>query len=599
MKKTIKIGNAGGFWGDDLTALRRQLEGGPLDYVSTDYLAEITMSILKKQQLKNEKLGYVADFVDQLVDVAPLLKKSGTKVIVNAGGMNPLGCARDILKRLKGSGNELRIAVIEGDDIYPRLNEIYPDKANFQNLEDGREFPEIQQDVQSANAYLGVGPIVKALEEEAQVVIAGRVTDTSISIAPMIYEFNWKMDDWDKLASGLIAGHMMECGAQSTGGNYTDWHKVKKWDNFGYPVTEVHEDGSFVMTKHPGTGGIINIDTVKEQLLYEMGDPKNYISPDVVVDFTSIQIEEQGENRVKVFGVKGRPSTHFLKVSMAYADGFKAKGSLIISGGEALEKAKQFEKIFWQRLNEQYEKQNTEYIGYNSTHLDLSENHAPNEVLLRFSVYDRNQDKIHKFGESIAPVILSGPPGVAVTGGRPRPQSVMTYWPTLVPKKEVETTVKTLDLEGNVEEEWVVPSFTGFETDDQMIDTPHQESKKPEKSHWPRQSQTKRVKFSEICLARSGDKGDMVNIGVVARNEKIYYFLKEHLTAGYIKNMFSALCKGPVKRFELDNLHGLNFLLDHALDGGGTKSLMIDAQGKTFAPAFLNQEVEIPVGLLE
>jgi hypothetical protein len=598
MKKTIKIGNAGGFWGDDLLAMRRQLEGGPLDYISTDYLAEITMSILKKQQLKDENLGYVTDFVDQLVDVAPLLKKSATKVIVNAGGMNPLGCARAILKKLKGSGNELRIAVIEGDDIYPFIDVLYPDKADFQNLEDRRKFNEIHAEVQSANAYLGVGPIVKALEEEAQVIIAGRVTDTSISIAPMIYEFGWKLDDWDKLASGLIAGHMMESGAQSTGGNYTDWQKVKKWDNFGYPVTEVHRDSSFVITKHPGTGGLINTDTVQEQLLYEMGDPKNYISPDVVVDFTSIQIEEEGENRVKVFGVKGRPSTHFLKVSMAYADGMKAKGSLIISGGEALKKARLFKKIFWQRLDERYEKQNTEYIGYDATHHDLSENQTPNEILLQFSVYDKDKEKIKKFGENIAPVILSGPPGVAVTGGRPRPQSVMTYWPTLVPKQEVETTVKTLDLSGNVEEKWVVSSITGFERDDQMVDTPHQKSSEVKEQQWPRHDNTRRVKFSEICLARSGDKGDMVNVGVIARSEKIYHFLKEHLTADYMKAMFASLCHGPVTRFELDNLLGLNFLLDHALDGGGTKSLMIDAQGKTFAPAFLNQEVEVPVELL-
>jgi len=598
MKNKIKIGNAGGFWGDDLTALQRQLEGSDLDYISTDYLAEITMSILRKQQLKNKKLGYVADFVKQLVDAAPLIKQKGTKVIVNAGGMNPLGCARDIIKQLKGTGNELKIAVIEGDNIYPKLNKIYPDKANFKNLEDGRDYEEIRERVQSANAYLGVPPIVKALEEGAEVVIAGRVTDTSISIAPMIYEFGWEFDDWDKLASGLIAGHMMECGAQSTGGNYTDWQKVKKWDNFGYPVTEVNSDGSFVMTKHPGTGGIVNLDTVKEQLLYEMGDPKNYISPDVVVDFTTIQLEADGEDRVKVFGVKGRPSTPFFKVSMAYLDGFKARGSLIISGGHALDKAKLFDSIFWERLGESFEKQNTEFIGHNSTHLNLAEDVSPNEILLRFNVYDNNKEKIRKFSENIAPIILSGPPGVAVTGGRPRPQSVMTYWPTLVPKSMVKTTVKLLDNEGNIENKFDVPTVLGGESKDTAVDTPSQRSNEVKPVNWPTEGETRKVKFEDICLARSGDKGDMVNVGVIARNEKVYTFLKEHLTADYMKAMFSSLCHGPVTRFELDNLSGLNFLLDHALDGGGTKSLMIDAQGKTFASAFLNQEVEVPVELL-
>lgn len=599
MKERIKIGNAGGFWGDDLTALRRQLEGGDLDYISTDYLAEITMSILRKQQLKNKKLGYVTDFVKQLVDAAPLIKRKGTKVIVNAGGMNPLGCARDIIRQLKGTENELRIAVIEGDNIYPQLKKIYPDKAGFKNLEDGRAYEEISGKVQSANAYLGVPPIVKALEEGAEVVIAGRVTDTSISIAPMIYEFGWEYDDWDKLASGLIAGHMMECGAQSTGGNYTDWQKVKKWDNFGYPVTEVNSDGSFVMTKHPGTGGIVNTDTVKEQLLYEMGDPKNYISPDVVVDFTTIQLKEDGEDRVKVFGVKGRPSTPFFKVSMAYLDGFKAHGSLIISGGHALEKAKLFDRIFWERLGEGFEKKNTEFVGHNSTHLDLANDTEPNEILLRFTVYDNDKDKIRKFSENIAPIILSGPPGVAVTGGRPRPQSVMTYWPTLVPKSAVKTTLKLLDYEGNVADKWNVPTVLGNEREDTRVEMTSQHSEEVRTVSWPSDGETRTVKFEDICLARSGDKGDMVNVGVIARSEKIYGFLKKHLTADYIKAMFASLCFGPVTRYELDNLQGLNFLLDHALDGGGTKSLMIDAQGKTFASAFLNQEVEVPAELLQ
>jgi hypothetical protein len=329
-----------------------------------------------------------------------------------------------------------------------------------------------------------------------------------------------------------------------------------------------------------------------------MGDPKNYISPDVVVDFTTIQLEADGEDRVKVFGVKGRPSTPFFKVSMAYLDGFKARGSLIISGGHALEKAKLFDRIFWERLGESFEKKNTEFTGHNSTHLNLAEDISPNEILLRFTVYDNDKNKIRKFGENIAPIILSGPPGVAVTGGRPRPQSVMTYWPTLVPKSMVKTTVKLLDNEGNIENKFDVPTVLGGESEDTSVDTPSQRSEEVKPVSWPSEGETRKVKFEDICLARSGDKGDMVNIGVIARNEKVYSFLKDHLTADYMKAMFSSLCHGPVTRFELDNLNGLNFLLDHALDGGGTKSLMIDAQGKTFASAFLNQEVEVPVELL-
>lgn len=594
MKQKIRIGNAGGFWGDDLTALRRQLEGGPLDYISSDYLAEITMSILRKQQMKDEKLGYVTDFVDQILDAAPLVREKGVRIISNAGGINPLGCAKQIVEGLKGTGNELKIAIVEGDNLYHNLDSLYPDKADFTNLEDGEPFDKIKDSVQSANAYLGVGPILKALETGADIIIAGRVTDTSISIAPMIYEFGWELNDWDKLASGLIAGHMMECGAQSTGGNYTDWEKVPKWTNFGYPVTEVYPDSSFVMTKHPDTGGLVTADTVREQLLYEMGDPKNYLSPDVVADFSSIQIEDLGNNRVSVYGVRGRPSTPFLKVSMAYQDGYKAKGSVIISGGEALKKARVFEKIFWERLGMEYEKKNTEYVGYNATHHHLAKGAEPSEVLLQFSVYDKDKDKIRIFSENIAPVILSGPPGVAVTGGRPRPHGVMTYWPTLVPKKSVTAVVKLLDSEGEIRETYQVPSETGFESESGVVESQKQECESLGNYKPPKLENTRRVKLSEICLARSGDKGDMVNIGVVARTPAIYKFLKENLTAAYIKDLFDGMCKGPVTRYELDNLEALNFLLDHSLDGGGTKSLMIDAQGKTFAPALLNQEIEVP-----
>jgi hypothetical protein len=599
MKNFIRIGNAGGFWGDDLSALRRQLKGGPLDYISSDYLAEITMSILRKQQLKNPKLGYVTDFVEQIVDNAALIKEKKVKIISNAGGMNPLGCAREIIRRLKPQGIQFRIAVIEGDDIYPFLNDYYPSKATFEDMEDGKPFSMIKDRVQSANAYLGVKPIVKALEEDAEIIIAGRVTDTSISIAPMIYEFDWAYDDWDKMASGLIAGHMMECGAQSTGGNYTDWKKVKKWDNFGYPVTEIKADGTFVMTKHPDTGGLINPDTVKEQLLYEMGDPKNYISPDVIVDFTTIRIASDGENRVRVSDIKGRPATPFLKVSMAYADGYKARGSVIISAPEALEKARKFEEIFWQRLNMNFEKQNTEYIGYDSAQGHLSPRHEPNEIMLRFTVYDKDREKLSFFAENIAPVILSGPPGVAVTGGRPKPQSVMTYWPTLIPKSLVETQVKILDEKGEILLEEMIPSTTGYETETALTESPRQISESADNYEPPTFPQSRKVRLMDICMARSGDKGDMVNIGVVARNENIYHFIKDHLTAERIKYIFGNLCKGKVTRFELDNLHSLNFLLDHSLDGGGTKSLMIDAQGKTFASALLNQYIDVPENILK
>ncbi len=598
MKDSIRIGNAGGFWGDDLKALRRQLEAGELDYISSDYLAEITMSILRKQQSRNPELGYVTDFVDQIVDVAPLLIEKNVKMLTNAGGMNPRGCAREILKRLKPLGINLKIAVIEGDSIIDRIDELYPEHVAFKNMESGDDFTLIKDRLQSANAYLGVPSLLKALETGARLILAGRVTDTSITMAPMIHEFGWKLDDWDKLATGLIAGHIIECGAQATGGNFTDWHKVEHWSNFAYPVVEVYPDSSFVVTKQPNTGGLVNIDTVKEQLLYEMGEPGFYISPDVIVDFRTIQLEVIGENQVKVQGVKGQPSTHFLKVSMAYYDGFKAAGNIIVSGGNALKKARKFEEIFWQRLNIDFEKYNTEYIGYNACHQEMVEDFEPSEILLRFSVFDKDRDKIIEFGKSIAPLILSGPPGVAVTGGRPRAQNVMTYWPALVPKSQIVATVRVLDESGNVTDIIEVDSVTGFEKDIQP-DSPSKQLDTDENIQNVKPEADQEVRLSELCLARSGDKGDMANIGVIARNDVVYGYLKKYLTAKIVKEMFGKLCKGRVIRFELENLQSLNFLLEESLDGGGTKSLMIDAQGKTFASALLNQKFPVTQQVLD
>ncbi len=598
MKTSIRIGNSGGFWGDDLQAFKRQLEHGNLDYLTMDFLAEITMSILKKQQMRNPDLGYVTDFVDQVLENAELIKDKKVRILSNAGGMNPEACAKKIQKGLEAKNIALKIAIIEMDSVFHLLDDFTAKGISLSNMETGEDYEAIKGEVQSANAYLGIPPILKALQEGADIIIAGRVTDTSITMAPMVYEFNWSLNDWDKLASGLVAGHIIECGAQSTGGNFTDWHLVEKWDNFGYPIVEVYPDGSFIVEKAENSGGLISIDSIKEQLVYEMGNPAAYISPDVVADFRTIQLESVGPNQVKVAGVKGKPSTQFLKVSMAYRDGYSAFGSIIISGGNAMEKAKKFCDIFWSRIGVDFEKQNTEYVGYNSCHLNLALNIEPNEVLLRLNVYDKDRDKLVLFSKNIAPLILSGPPGVAVTGGRPRVISVMSYWPTLIPKEEVTAVVTSFDLAGEIVSTHYIKSILGSESSDIETGDPAEIAIHPEKKISLNQSGTK-IKFKDICLARSGDKGDTANIGIIARSPEIYEYIKVNLTAGEIKNMFSSLCKGKVLRYQMDNIGGLNFLLEASLDGGGTKSLMIDAQGKTFAQAFLNQEVIVPDELLK
>jgi len=594
MKQKIRIGNAGGFWGDDLDAMRRQLMGGDLDYLTIDYLAEITMSILRKQQIKNPKLGYVSDFVEQISANAQLIADKKVTIIANAGGINPVECARQIIRILKEKNIHLHIAVIEGDNIIDKISEIEK-HTSFENMDTGEKFEHIRNKVQSANVYLGIQPIIKALEQGADIIIAGRVTDTSITLAPMIHEFGWQLNDWDRLASGIVAGHIIECGAQSSGGNFTDWQKVERWDNFGYPIVEVNADATFVVTKHSDTGGLICVNSVKEQVVYEMGNPKSYISPDVIADFSTIQLTDDGENRVKVHGVKGYPSTHFYKVSIAYADGYKASGSIIVSAPDALAKAQVFSDIFWQRIGNSFEKTNTEFVGFNASHKNMSENMEANEILLKFDVYDSNADKLSEFSKNIAPLILSGPQGVAVTGGRPRIQSVMTYWAALIPKHLITSKVSVFDQNGNVEKQFEISGITGYEADYKDIS----EKTLPtviSTEKWSDKCKT--LKFKDICLARSGDKGDTANIGVIARSEKLYDFIRHYLTAEKVKEMFAEICMGDVKRYELDNLNALNFLLHQSLDGGGTKSLMIDAQGKTFASALLNQKVEVPENLL-
>lgn len=599
MKEKIRIANAGGFWGDDLKVLKRQLEGGPLDYISADYLAEITMSILKKQQNRNPELGYVTDFVDQIEESAELILDKDVCILSNAGGINPEGCAREIQKRLEKKGIQLKIAVIEGDNITDRLNDWFPETEQLSNMETGERFDSVKDKIQSANAYLGIPPLLKALEAKPNIIIAGRVTDTSITMAPMIHEFGWAQNDWDKLASGLVAGHIIECGAQGGGGNFTDWEKIETWTNFGYPIVEAYPNGSFIVTKHDNTGGYISAETVKEQLVYEMGDPANYISPDVVADFRTIHVEDAGENKVKISGIKGRPSTPFLKVSMAYEDGYKAVGSIILSGGNALQKAILFSDIFWQRLGIEFEKTNTEFVGYNACHLNLAQEIDPNEILLRFSVYDHDKEKLSEFGKSIAPLILSGPPGVAVTGGRPRPQQVMSYYPTLISKENIRTKVRIVEAEGTISSESEQDALSGFESDSSIEDSHKQISSEENKAADIFNSNLQGYPLKKIAYARSGDKGDTANIGVIARSEKAYDFLKEHLTAQLIQNMFSEHCQGNVIRYEMENILALNFLLEESLDGGGTKSLMIDAQGKTYAPALLNQTFPIPKDVIE
>jgi hypothetical protein len=597
-KKVIRIGNAGGYWGDDPNALERQVKGGRLDYISMDFLAEITMSILQKQRSNDPEMGYAKDFLGMLKGVLPKLLADKTTVITNAGGVNPQSCARAIAKLANDMGLQPRIAIVYGDDILPDLKDLQAKGCKFANMENGEDFATVQNKIQAANIYFGAAPVVEALKWNPDIIVTGRVTDTGITIAAMIHEFGWKLNDWDRLASGIVAGHIIECGSQSTGGNFSDWEKVPSFDNIGYPIVEVNEDGSFVVTKHPGSGGLVTVDTVREQLFYEMGHPEAYITPDVVANFSSIQLAQDGQDRVRVFGVKGFEPTPLYKVSMAYEDGYKSIGSIMISGPNARRKAEAFSEIFWKRCPGPFIETLTEYVGFNACHRSLIHREEGNEILLRLGARAKDEKELRLFGKMIPSLILSGPPGVAVIGGVPKAQKVMSYWPALMPKDVVHPRIALYE-KGEISGEKVVTSTpVGHYAPTEAKAQVATQASKPIAEVIKEYEGDQLLPLSRICLARSGDKGDMANIGVMARSQAAYEFLDKYLTAQRVKDLFQELCHGTVTRHSLPNMQGFNFLLDQALGGGGTMTLRIDAQGKTFAQGLLAQRVAIPQNLL-
>jgi len=584
----IRIANAGGYWGDDLSQFKRQVELGPVDYVTLDFLAEITMSIMQKQRARDPEAGYARDFITQVELTLALLLEKRVKVVTNAGGVNPAACRRALLAVAAKQGRAIDVAAVAGDDLMARLDELARAGAALDNMEDGRKLAAVRARVSSANAYFGAWPVVEALKSGAQIVVTGRCTDTGITLAPMIHAFGWRPDDWDRLAAGIVAGHIVECGAQSTGGNFTDWHDVPRFAEIGYPILEVNADGSFVVTKHEGTGGAVTVRTVKEQLVYEMGDPRSYITPDVVADFASARLEQAGRDRVRVWGIRGRPAPSSLKVSAAYADGWKANGTLIISGPEALAKSKAFAELFWKRLGIGFEDTLTEHVGASACWGPLAPASEPNEVLLRLGVRDADRGKIEAFSKMVPAVILSGPPGVAVTGGRPQAQEVVAYWPALVPRDLVRP---SLVIEaGERALDWPTPLVPpGAPVN---LETPAWP--KPE----PGRDEIVTVPLSRLAHARSGDKGDMANVGVIARAPEIYPWLAATLTAARVKEYFAGICRGGVERHEVANLWALNFLLGESLGGGGTVSLRLDAQGKTLSHALLAMPVQVSRALV-
>lgn len=443
----IRIANGQGFWGDWLEAPVHLVNGGPLDYLTLDYLAEVTMSILQKLRKADPALGYARDFPPLIQRIAPQILDRGIRVIANAGGVNPVACAREV-RRLYPS---LKVAVVLGDDIMDQLDSLLDRGLALSNIDTHEPMSTIRDRVLSANAYVGAFPIAQALATGANVVITGRCADAALALAPMIHEFGWKETDWIRLAAGSAAGHVIECGTQATGGNcQADWQSISEFAHIGYPIIEAESDGTMLITKHAGTGGRVDLATVKEQLVYEIGDPARYMTPDVVVDFTALQLREIGADRVEMTGARGEPRPELLKASVSYHYGWKAVGTLVYSAPDAIAKAETADQIVRTRLQDlglHFEKIHTEFFGVNACHAHLAPHlNDPAEVQLKIGVRDRDRSLVERFTRELIPLVLSGPPGATGYGeGRPAVREIVAYWPALIPRDAIEMRVEVVE----------------------------------------------------------------------------------------------------------------------------------------------------------
>jgi hypothetical protein len=447
----IRIGNGCGFWGDNIDAPARLALAVDLDYLTLEYLAELTMSILALQKQRDPEAGYATDFPLVLQDLAARLSLAPggmarfPKIVTNAGGMNPFACAVRAREVLRGAGISRRFAVVLGDDLLPRLDELLAQGHSLTNLDTGAGLDTIRPRVVSANAYLGAGPIVEALRQGAEIVITGRVADASLTVGPAVFEFGWSWQDWDRLAAATVAGHLIECGAQVTGGLWCNWRALKDWTQLGYPYVTLGADGNFeIASSHPATSAV-NRETVAEQLLYEVGDPARYLTPDVVADFTSATLEGKGTQTMRLTGSRGTPATDSYKVSIAYRDGYTASGTLLIAGPDATAKAQLAGQALLGRLGVSFEHSNIECLGTGACAPGVVPGPEPVEVVLRVSVRDHEKTKVERFTKEFAPLVTSGPPGVTgYTTGRPAVREVFAYWPALIDKNAVAPMVEML-----------------------------------------------------------------------------------------------------------------------------------------------------------
>ena len=587
--KKVRIGCASAFWGDTSTAAKQLVEKGDLDYLVFDFLAEVTMSILAGAKMKDPKMGYATDFVRQITPLLPMIKEDEIKILSNAGGINPVAC-QDILKDAADkAGIKLNIAIVTGDDLIselPKLKEL-----GITEMESDESLPE---SCLSINAYLGAPGIVKALEQGADIVITGRCVDSALVLAPLMYEFDWKESDYDLLASGSLAGHIIECGAQCTGGNFTDWKEVDGFHDMGFPIVEVEGNGDFVVSKPNDTGGMVTFGTVAEQFLYEIGNPEEYLLPDVVCDFTQVTIKDIGKDMVQVSGASGSAPTDQYKVSATYMNGYRVAGTLVIGGKDAKEKGKRIANAIIDKVTRlltendlgPFKGKSYDLLGTDSIYGPNNSKSDSREIVLRLMATHMEKDALMILSREMAQAATGMAAGVInYLGGRPPVSKSIHLFSFLFPKDQIKVETHVDNKSTSIK----IPTGGGYvqkkdnrrSSSDLIIGDP----------------ETVSVPLSKLAFARSGDKGDHANIGVISRRPEYLPYIQKTLTSDVVANYFSHVLDGKVSSWDVPGINGINFLLKNSLGGGGMASMNIDPQGKSYAQQLLEYDIPIDAEL--